>query len=184
VSFLISYTFSDSLFSNFSNQNPKYSLYKRIKQANMFIDTRAANKNLSIHAKVTGAKPFPTHSNEGSPSLETFVGQDAPPPSYLEATTPMPWARSGGEEGERLLEDGGRSVAMTPMREEHKDGKYQRRGWMEYLTGRKRRVVPVLVGLITLIIMASLIATLARKQKQVRSLHIQHGTRRTTYTYS
>ena len=147
----------------------------------MFIDTKAANAGAAPRLKVTGAS---NGDPEDSPLLESFVGQDAPPPSYLEATTPMPWARSGrGNEGERLLEDGRVSIAFTPMREEYKDGKYRRRGWADRL--RKRRVLCGLLVLIVLIIFGAIIAALAGRKEvcfwlpspssMPRDMHIRDG---------
>ncbi|KAF1958438.1 hypothetical protein CC80DRAFT_30696 [Byssothecium circinans] len=124
----------------------------------MFIDTEAANTT-TPSVKVTG----PSTSLTITPVLETFVGQEPPPPSYLEATTPIPWARSGaGDEGARLLEDGRASGAFTPM-EEHKDGKYRRRGWADRVG--KRRVAMGVAVVIALIILGVLMAALAGRKE-------------------
>ena len=89
----------------------------------MYIDTAAANQGAkNPHVTVSSPTRYP---EEGTPLLETFVGQDAPP-TYLEATTPMGWR----EEGVGLLNEA--RPVLTPMREEgHKDGRYRRRDWRE-----------------------------------------------------
>ncbi|KAF2637287.1 hypothetical protein P280DRAFT_509913 [Massarina eburnea CBS 473.64] len=127
----------------------------------MFIDTEAANRGQAPRVKVTAANGSLAYEDEGSPLMETFVGQDAPP-SYLEATTPMPWGQGG--EGSRLLEEGRVSVAFTPMREEHKDGKYRRRGCADSLT--KKRVFVGLLAIIAIIVVSVIIAALAGRQKE------------------
>ncbi|CAI6333573.1 unnamed protein product [Periconia digitata] len=126
----------------------------------MFIDTQTAQRTLGPNLQVTGAAGY--SANE-SPLLETFVGQDAPPPSYLEATTPLPWAgRPGGDEGARLLEDGNR-VPVTPMREEYKDGKYRRKGFVDWFT--RRRITRGLLVIAAIILIGGIFAAFAGRGK-------------------
>lgn len=123
----------------------------------MFIDTQTAQRTMGPNLQVTGPNGY-TAADE-SPLLETFVGQDAPPPSYLEATTPLPWAgRPGGDEGARLLEDGGRAP-ISPMSEEYKDGKYRKRGFLDWFT--TRRVVTGLLIVVGIILVGAIFAALA-----------------------
>lgn len=109
----------------------------------MFIDTEAANKRARPTVVVDQAESsnYRNREQDATPLLETFVGQEAPPPSYLEATTPMPWdGRPSGDEGSRLLAPERASFArMSPVQEEpgHWDGKYQRKGFRDQFTKRK-----------------------------------------------
>lgn len=130
--------------------------------SDMYIDTEAANKGAK--PKVTVSSPT-RYSEERTPLLETFVGQDAPP-SYLEATTPMPWnGRPSGDEGARLL-DGGR-VAVTPMAEDiHKDGKYRRRSFREHCS--RRRMLKWVGAILAIITLAAIIAALTNKHQKVK----------------
>ena len=134
----------------------------------MYIDTEAANKGAKPSVTVSSATRY---SEETTPLLETFVGQD-PPPSYLEATTPNPWnGRSSGDEASRLLEDGGRR-SFAPMLAErdgmHKDGPYRRRSIREHCT--KKRMLKWLAAILAIVILAAIIAAATNHRKQVRSL--------------
>lgn len=129
----------------------------------MYIDTEAANKGGS-KPKVTVNSPT-RYSEERTPLLETFVGQDAPP-SYLEATTPMPWnGRPSGDEASRLLEDGGRPSFAHMSEELHKDGKYRRRSFREHCS--RKRMLKWIAAILALIILAAVIAAVTHKNKQV-----------------
>lgn len=125
----------------------------------MYIDTEAANQR-SKKPQVTISSPT-RYTEESTPLLETFVGQDAPP-SYLEATTPMGWRG----EGVGLLNE--ERAVLTPLREEgHKDGIYRRRNWREIFS-RKR--VKWLAALLALIILIIIIAALAHRDSKVREI--------------
>ncbi|PVH96220.1 hypothetical protein DM02DRAFT_599577 [Periconia macrospinosa] len=129
----------------------------------MFIDTQRAQRTLGPNLRVTGPESHNPTAEE-SPLMETFVGQEAPPPSYLEATTPLPWAgRPGGDEGARLLEDGGR-VPISPMHEEYKDGKYRKRGILEWFT--RRRVVRGLLVAAALLLVGGMFAAFVHGRDQ------------------
>ncbi|KAF2449882.1 hypothetical protein P171DRAFT_451942 [Karstenula rhodostoma CBS 690.94] len=118
----------------------------------MYIDTEAANQGAK-KPHVTISSPA-HHPEEGTPLLETFVGQDAPP-SYLEATTPMGWR----EEGVGLLNE--ERPMLTPLREEgHKDGRYRRRNWRESFSRKRVKWLAVLLAAILLI---AIIAALAHR---------------------
>ncbi|KAF2680264.1 hypothetical protein K458DRAFT_392916 [Lentithecium fluviatile CBS 122367] len=138
----------------------------------MFIDTEAANKGGKPRVVVSAGSPSRTrYEQDATPLLETFVGQEAPPPSYLEATTPMPWeGRPSGDEAQRLLVGGRASFApMTPLREEmHKDGKYRRRSFREHFS--RRRMLKWVGATLALIVIAALIAALASKDKKKDAL--------------
>jgi hypothetical protein len=98
----------------------------------MYIDTDAANKGSKPRINVTEPR-----SNENSPLLESFVGQ-APPPSYLEATTPNPWnTRPSGDEGVRLLSFDGRGAPGDAEAGSYKGWSGRRRSFREHCS-RKR----------------------------------------------
>ncbi|KAF2477023.1 uncharacterized protein BDR25DRAFT_330944 [Lindgomyces ingoldianus] len=106
----------------------------------MFIDTAAANAGSK--AKVARAPQSTTRdSEETTPLLETFVGQD-PPPTYLEATTPNPWnGRPSGDEATRLLSFDGRGTPVPLLARSsdgmYKGGAYQRRSLREHCSRRR-----------------------------------------------
>jgi hypothetical protein len=135
----------------------------------MFIDTEAANKAGKPSVVVSAAGPSRRNEEDATPLLETFVGQEAPPPSYLEATTPMPWeGRPSGDEAARLLVN--ESFAqMTPMREEmHKDGKYRRRSFRDQFS--RRRMLKWVAATLALIIIVAAVVAWATKDMKVCAL--------------
>lgn len=138
----------------------------------MFIDTDAANKGAKSQAQtqITVTSPqsasrYP-HSQESTPLLESFVGQEAPP-SYLEATTPQPWnARPSGDEGARLLSFDGR---VSPgMREDgvmYGDMKYKKRSFREHCS--RKRMLKWIAAILAIIILAAILAAVTQKEKKV-----------------
>jgi hypothetical protein len=137
--------------------------------SDMFIDTEAANRGSKPTVVVSAAgSSRRDYEEDATPLLETFVGQEAPPPSYLEATTPMPWdGRPSRDEASRLLVGERASFAqMTPMREEmHKDGKYRRRSFREHFS--RKRMLKWVAATLALIIVAAAAVALATKDKKV-----------------
>ncbi|KAJ4360748.1 uncharacterized protein N0V89_001315 [Didymosphaeria variabile] len=121
----------------------------------MYIDTEAANEGAK---KPQGTTRSPArYTEERTPLLDSFVGQDAPP-SYLEATTPMGWRG----EGVGLLNE--ETAVLTPLREEgHKDGRYRRRNCKAYYS-RKR--MQWLAALFVMIILVAIIAVLAHRNNK------------------
>jgi len=133
----------------------------------MYIDTEAANKGAKPKVTVSSSSPV-AYREEQTPLLDAFVGQEAPPPSYLEATTPLGWhVRPSGDEAERLLEDGnGRRPPFTPLREEvHKDGKYRRRSLAEHCT--KKKMLKWMAAILAVVILAVIIAAAMHQNNKV-----------------
>jgi hypothetical protein len=96
----------------------------------MFIDTAVANSRLRPHIVISPHTAAPHTENE-TPLLETFVGQDPAPPTYLEATTPgLYYSRASGDEGERLLSGGGRERREPVFKERTQKAKEARKRWL------------------------------------------------------
>jgi hypothetical protein len=136
----------------------------------MFIDTQAANKSGKPAVVVSEAESSTSsarrYEQDEAPLMETFVGQDVPPPSYLEATTPMPWESAPGGEGSRLLAPGRASFSpMTPGREEmgHRDGKYRKRSFGDQFS--RKKMFKWIGATLALIILAAIIMALATKDR-------------------
>lgn len=138
----------------------------------MYIDTANANTRSSRpQIIVTPSHVSSPYNNDSeTPLLETFVGQDAPPPpTYLEATTPGLYnARLSGEEGARLLSFDGRQARDATFKEEQ----YRRSFCQQWLKNKWSKMVAGLV--ISIIVVAILAAILTagstRKDKQVRQV--------------
>lgn len=134
----------------------------------MYIDTANANTRSSRpQIIVTPSHVSSPYNNDSeTPLLETFVGQDAPPPpTYLEATTPGLYnARLSGEEGARLLSFDGRQARDATFKEEQ----YRRSFCQQWLKNKWSKMVAGLV--ISIIVVAILAAILTagstRKDKQ------------------
>jgi hypothetical protein len=133
----------------------------------MFIDTATANTRSLRPQVIISPSPY----NDGStPLLETAVGQDVPPPSYLEATTPgLFTSRMSGEEGARLLSLDGREARDVAYKEEQ----YGRRSLRQRCLRKpwRKLVVSVLVVMFLAVMLALMLAAVsARRDKLVRSL--------------
>lgn len=128
----------------------------------MYIDTDAANKGSRPKLSVTAPR-----SNEDSPLLESFVGQ-APPPSYLEATTPNLWnARPSGDEGARLLSFDGRQGAPDAERGFHKSLSGRRRNIRE--TCSRKRMMKWMATILFLVGFAAIVAAITNSTKKTVS---------------
>jgi hypothetical protein len=144
----------------------------------MFIDTQSANLKSGRPAVVVSdaeSESSRTYEQDATPLLESFVGQEAPPPSYLEATTPMPWeGRPSGDEESRLLVSGRASFSpMTPGREDmgHRDGKYRKRSFGDQFSRKNMfRWVAATLGII--ILAAVIMAVAMRDIKVCGSLRV------------
>lgn len=124
----------------------------------MFIDTEAANKGIA-RVEVSSSSPgrAPRYSQDSSPLLESFVGQE-PPPTYLEATTPVPWnGRPSGDEAARLLSfDVRDDLDGTGYKHGHR-----RRSSSDSCS--KIRVLKWMVAVIIIILLAAILAALSRR---------------------
>ena len=133
----------------------------------MFIDTAAANSQSSRPQIIVSPSPY----NESStPLLETIVGQQDAPPSYLEATTPgLYTSRLSGEEGARLLSFDGREARDATLKEEQ----YSRQSLrQQYLKKTWLKLVAAVLAVMFLAVMMALMlaAVSVRRDKQVRNL--------------
>ncbi|KAH7135076.1 hypothetical protein B0J11DRAFT_501926 [Dendryphion nanum] len=125
----------------------------------MFIDTEAANK-AATRVTVTSSSPrnASRYSPETTPLMETFVGQ-APPPSYLEATTPAPWNnRPSGDEAARLLSF---DVRDDLDEEGLKRGGHRGDSWRESCT--TIRMLKWLVVIIIIILLSAIWVALSQR---------------------
>lgn len=121
----------------------------------MYIDTEAANKGSRPKINVTEPR-----SNENSPLLESFVGQ-APPPSYLEATTPNPWnTRPSGDEGARLLSFDGRGAPGDAETGLYKALSGRRRSFREHCS--RKRMLKWMAAILFLVIFAVIVAAITK----------------------
>ncbi|KAF2845882.1 hypothetical protein T440DRAFT_407073 [Plenodomus tracheiphilus IPT5] len=123
----------------------------------MFIDTATANTRSSRpQIIITPSRETSPYNNDSqTPLLETFVGQDAPPPTYLEATTPgLYTARLSGEEGARLLSFDGRQARDATFKEEQ----YSRRSLRQQCL--KKKWLKLVAGLILFILLVAMLAAL------------------------
>jgi hypothetical protein len=132
----------------------------------MFIDTVTANSRSSRPQIIVSPHPTP-HNDTDTPLLETFVGQDAPPPSYLEATTPGLYSsRLSEDQGARLLASGDREARDAAVKEDQ----YRRKNLRAPCT--KRRVLKWAAAAIAIFLLAAVLAVMAaavsvRREKQV-----------------
>jgi hypothetical protein len=134
----------------------------------MYIDTVTANSRSSRPQVIISPTPYNEHS---TPLLETVVRQqDAPPPSYLEATTPgLYTSRLSGEEGARLLSFDGREARDATFKEEQ----YSRRSLRQQCLKKTwlKLVGAVLAVMFLAAMMALMLAAVSvRRPKQVRIL--------------
>jgi hypothetical protein len=128
----------------------------------MFINTDAANQSTRPHGVVDNSTRQP---EEPTTSLETFVGQDAPP-TYLEATTPMPWnGRASEDEGAGLLR--GWSSLAPSRNEEHKDGRYHKKSIRERIS-QNRLLIGIVAVLSAVIFIVIVIVAAPRYETKVR----------------
>jgi hypothetical protein len=127
----------------------------------MYIDTDAANKGSrpKINVELT--------SKENSPLLDSFVGQ-APPPTYLEATTPNPWnGRPSGDEGTRLLSFDGRRAPEDAETGLYKGLSGRRRELREHCS--RKRMVKWIAAILFLIVFAAIVAAITNRTKSTVS---------------
>jgi hypothetical protein len=123
----------------------------------MFIDTANANSR-SVRPQISISPRRTSPYNESStPLLVPFVGQEPPPPTYLEATTPGLFSsRLSDDQGARLLADGEREETDAADKED----KYRRKGLRAECASRRWiRWVPAIAFII--ILAAMLIAMAA-----------------------
>ncbi|KAF2114537.1 hypothetical protein BDV96DRAFT_100675 [Lophiotrema nucula] len=140
----------------------------------MFIDTEAANsrsKLPAIHIEETSKSPKPQYERESTPLVESFLGQERPPPSYLEATTPGPWnnefsVRPSGDEGVRLLSFDGRT-SPGPADEDgmYKGMAHRRKRLREHCT--RRRLLKWIGALLLILLLAAIIAAATHKKREL-----------------
>jgi hypothetical protein len=132
----------------------------------MFIDTATANSR-SLRPQIMVSSHPESHNDTETPLLETFVGQDAPPPTYLEATTP-------GLYSSRLSEDQGARLLVSGDREERdaavKEDQYRRKILRAQCT--KTIVLKWAAAAMTIFLLAAVLAVMAaavsvRGDKQV-----------------
>ncbi|KAF2009244.1 hypothetical protein BU24DRAFT_437407 [Aaosphaeria arxii CBS 175.79] len=128
----------------------------------MYIDTEAANKGVRVEvtAHREPLRSATRYEEDSTPLLDSFVGQEAPPPSYLEATTPHGWhSRKSGDEEAGLLSFDGRQ-SMSRPRAEHvfRDGK--RKTLREQCT--RRRLAKVVSAIVVIAILAAILAAVTR----------------------
>ncbi|KAF2703329.1 hypothetical protein K504DRAFT_508233 [Pleomassaria siparia CBS 279.74] len=126
----------------------------------MYIDTDAANKGVGPKIAVSSAR-----SAETSPFLDSMVGQ-APPPSYLEATTPNPWNRKPSEdEGARLLSFDGQRLEGDAEGGIFKGISRRRRSFREHCS--RKRMLKWIGAIIFLIIFAAIVAAITNRGNKV-----------------
>jgi hypothetical protein len=139
----------------------------------MFIDTANANSRSSrpqiIISPRLRASPRTSPYNESStPLLEPFVGQELPPPTYLEATTPGLFSsRLSDDQGARLLADGDREARDAVIKED----KYRKQSLRtQCATKRWVRWIPAITFLVLLAgsLVAMAAAVSVRERKHVR----------------
>ena len=127
----------------------------------MYIDTEAANKG--TRPKITISSP---ENAETSPLMDEFVGQ-APPPSYLEATTPTPWnGRPSADEDARLLSLDGRTQPFDMEHGLFKGTSNRRRSFRDYCS--RKRMVKWIGVIVFLIVFAAIVAAITNRNKVVR----------------
>lgn len=127
----------------------------------MYIDTDAANRGAKPKIAVSSPR-----STENSPLLESFVGQ-APPPSYLEATTPNPWnARPSGDEGARLLSFDGRGLREDEEQGSLKGAGGRRRSFREHCS--RKRMLKWIGAILFLVVFAAIVAAITNGNKTTR----------------
>ncbi|KAF2183089.1 hypothetical protein K469DRAFT_728167 [Zopfia rhizophila CBS 207.26] len=137
----------------------------------MYINTAAANASSKARdaAPHSGNAPY---SEESTPLLESFVGQEQPP-FYLEATTPNPWnGRPSGDEAARLLSfDGHRTPGplADPLDGDYKGPSYSRRRSFRDHCSRKR-MIKWIAAILFLIILALIIAAATHKEKKKKTI--------------
>ncbi|KAF1994709.1 hypothetical protein P154DRAFT_526879 [Amniculicola lignicola CBS 123094] len=137
----------------------------------MFIDTEIANRNSKKPDVIIEPSSHPRYSEDTTPLLDSFLGQEAPPPSYLEATTPNPWnVRPSGDEEARLLAYDGRPSPGVHSADPldgmyngmYKGPSYRRRSLREKCTGR--RMLKWIAALLAIVILAAIIAAVTHHQ--------------------
>ncbi|KAF2744871.1 hypothetical protein M011DRAFT_161393 [Sporormia fimetaria CBS 119925] len=90
----------------------------------MYINTDAANRGAIVRAFNEAAIHSARLPPDTNALLEPFVDR-APPPTYLEATTPCLWSsRRSGDEASRLLPSDGRPSPAPPL-DDPLDGVYR-----------------------------------------------------------
>jgi hypothetical protein len=139
----------------------------------MFIDTANANSRSARPQISISPRRTSPYNESSTPLLVPFVGQDPPPPTYLEATTPGLFSsRLSDDQGARLLADGDREASDASDKED----KYRKRGLRTQCTSRTWvRWVPAIAFIIILaaMLIAMAAAVSVRGTKQVRLIEIE-----------
>jgi hypothetical protein len=150
------------------------------RKGNMFIDTANANSRSSRPQIIISVRPSPRTSpyNESStPLLEPFVGQDPPPPTYLEATTPGLFSsRLSDDQGARLLADGDREAGDAVIKEDQ----YRKQSLRaQCATRRWVRWIPAIAFLVmlagSLVAMAAAVSVREAKHVRIEASNSQPG---------
>lgn len=136
----------------------------------MYIDTATANTQSSRpHVIVTPSRNPSPYNDSHSPRLEASIPQGAPPPTYLEATTPgLSTARLSGDEGARLLSFDGRQARDATL----KADQYRQRSLRQQCL--EQRWLKWIIGIVLAILLVAMLAAMfaavtAQKDKQVRT---------------
>lgn len=136
----------------------------------MHIDTEAANTRFPRPEVIISARDSSPYNERSTPLLEPFVRRDAPPPTYLEATTPGLYsARLSAEEGARLLSLDGREARDAVHKEDQYGGRSEK-----FMKGKALRAIALVFTIMALTtLLASLLAAGAtRRDKQVSRLMV------------
>jgi hypothetical protein len=111
----------------------------------MFIDTAVANSRSARPHIIISPHPAP-HTEHETPLLETFVGQEPAPPTYLEATTPgLYYSRTSGDEGARLLSGGGRELREPVFKESVQKAREAKKRWIVWMVVLFVAVIMIMV---------------------------------------
>ncbi|KAF2275470.1 uncharacterized protein EI97DRAFT_451029 [Westerdykella ornata] len=129
----------------------------------MYIDTEAANRGFILRVEKSPSTGDPV-TLEDSPLLTSFVGQD-PPPSYLEATTPINWhPRPSRDEAARLLSYNDVRTPVPPLIDPidgvYNGPTYRGRGLREHCS--RARILKWLAALFMIILFAAIITVVTR----------------------
>lgn len=137
----------------------------------MFIDTEAANRGTKVPA-INSPDNTGYSSQETTPLMTSFLGQ-APPPSYLEATTPNLWnASRSGDEGARLLSFDGRASPAPPLADPldglYKGPTYRKRTLRELCS--RARAMKWIAAILAIAVVAAIIAAVTHKNRAVSTV--------------
>ncbi|KAF1834739.1 hypothetical protein BDW02DRAFT_588639 [Decorospora gaudefroyi] len=141
----------------------------------MYIDTVSANSRSLRPQIIISPSPYNEHAE---PLLETVNGDDAPPPTYLEATTPGLYSsRLSREEGARLLSLDGREARDAAFKEEQ----YGRRSLRQHCHKKTwlKFIVAVLVVMFLAAMMALMLASVARRRDKQAAVAVPSASAQT-----